>query len=85
MNIEKMTDLEIMQAIVRGELPHPTLSKKIPMKLVQGEEGKAVFNAIANEKHLNPQSGVYGGFTATAFDSVTGCVAHIPLGTGSCL
>ena len=27
MNIEKMTDLEIMQAIVRGELPHPTMSK----------------------------------------------------------
>jgi len=26
MNIEKMTGLEIMQAIVREELPHPTMT-----------------------------------------------------------
>ena len=52
MNIEKMTGLNIMQAIVRGELPHPTMSKTIPMKVVQVEEGKVVFNAIANENPL---------------------------------
>ena len=65
MNIEKMTGLEIMQAIVRGELPHPTMSKSIPMKVMKVEKGKVVFNAIANDKHLNPQGGVHGGFAAT--------------------
>ena len=82
MNFEKMMGLEIMQAIVRRELPHPTMSKTIPMKIVQAEEGKVVFNAIANEKHLNPQGGVHGGFAATVLDSVTGCAVHTLLRAG---
>ena len=49
------------------------------MKVVQVEEGKVVFNAIANEKHLNPQGSVHGGFAATVLDSVTGCAVHTPL------
>ena len=82
MNIEKMTGLDIMQAIVREELPHPTMSETIPMKVVHVEEGKVVFNAIANEKHLNPQGGVHGGFAATVLDSVTGCATHTVLAAG---
>ena len=77
-----MTSLEIMQVIVRGELPYPTMSKTIPMKVVQVEEGKVVFSAIANEKHLNPQGGVHGGFFVTVLDSVTGCAVHTLLGAG---
>ena len=42
------------------------------------EEGKVVFNAIANEKHLNPQGGVHRGFSAKVLDSVTGCAVHTP-------
>ena len=80
-----MTGLEIMQAIVREELPHPTMSETIPMKVVQAEEGKVVFNAIANEKHLNPQGGVHGGFASTVLDSVTGCAVHTLLGAWCCL
>ena len=77
-----MTGLEKMQAIVREELPHSTMFKTIPMKVVQAEEGKVVFNAIANEKHLNPQGGVHGGFAATVLDSATGCAVHTLLGAG---
>ena len=43
MNIEKKPGVEIMQAIVRGELPHPTISKTIPMKVVQAEVRKNGF------------------------------------------
>ena len=82
MNIDRMTGLEIMQAIVREELPHPTMSETIPMKVVHVEGGKVVFNAIANEKHLNPQGGVHGGFAATVLDSATGCAVHTLLGAG---
>ena len=82
MNIDRMTGLEIMQAIVREELPHPTMSETIPMKVVHVEEGKVVFNAVANEKHLNPQGGVHGGFAAIVLDSATGCAVHTLLGAG---
>ena len=48
-----MTGLEIMQAIVREELPHLTMTKSIPVEEIKVEKGKVVFNAIANNKHLN--------------------------------
>jgi len=82
MNIEKMTFLEIMKAIVREELPHPTMTKSIPVKVMKIEKGKVVFNAIANNNHLNTQCGVHGGFASTVLDSVTMCAVHTLLGTG---
>ena len=82
MNIEKMTGLEIMQAIVREELPHLTMTKSIPVKVIKVEKGKVVFNAIANNKHLNTQSGVHGEFASTVLDSVTGCDVHTLLEAG---
>ena len=62
MNIEIMTDLKIMEAIVREKLPHPTMIESIPVKVMKVEKGKVVFNAITNNKHLNTQSGVQGDF-----------------------
>ncbi len=35
-----------------------------------------VFNAIVNNKHLNTQCGVHGGFVSTVLDSVTVCAAQ---------
>ena len=82
MNIEKMTVLEIMQAIVREELPHFTMTKSIPVKLMKVEKGKVVFNAIVNNKYLNTQCGVDGEFASTVLDSVTGCGVHTLLEAG---
>ena len=62
MNIEKMTGFEIMEAIVREELPHLTMTKSIPVKVMNVEKGKVVFNTVANNKHLNTQCGVHGEF-----------------------
>ena len=77
-----MTGLEIMETIVREELPHLTMTKTIPVKVIKLEKGKKVFNAIANNKHLNTQCGVHGGFASTVLDSVTGCAVHTLLGAG---
>ena len=41
-----MTGLEIMQAIVREELPHSTMTESNPVKVMKVEKGKVVFNAI---------------------------------------
>ena len=40
MNIEKMTGLEIMGTIVREELPHPTMTESIPVKVMKAEKGR---------------------------------------------
>ena len=76
MNIEKITGFEIMQVIVREELPHPTMKESIPVKVMKAEKLRVFINAIANNKHLNTQCGVRGVFVSTVLYSVTGCTAH---------
>ena len=77
-----MTGLEIIQVIVREELPHLTITESIPVKVLKVEKEKVVFNAIANNKHLNTQCGVHGEFASTVLDSVTGCAVYTLLGAG---
>ena len=73
-----MTGLELMQAMLDGKLPPPSISTTIPMQGVAVESG----NARADERHLNPLGAVHGGFAATVMDTVTGCAVHTLLGAG---
>ena len=82
MQVENMNGLELMQAVVRGELPHPNMADTIPMKFVSVARGFVVFEATADDRHTNPLGGVHGGFAATVMDSVTGCAVHTMLDAG---
>jgi uncharacterized protein (TIGR00369 family) len=82
MSIEKMSGLEIMKAMVAGKIPTASIAKTIPMNGVLAEEGKVQFEAIADDRHLNPLGGVHGGFSATVMDAVTGCAVHTMLEAG---
>jgi uncharacterized protein (TIGR00369 family) len=77
-----MTGLELMQAMVDGRLPMPPIANVIPMRGVAAEHGRIVFEAQADERHVNPMGGVHGGFAATVLDSVTGCAVHTVLEAG---
>ena len=82
MSIEKMSGLEIMQAMGEGKLPMPSIAVTIPMKGVAVEYGRIVFEAMADHRHHNPVGGVNGGFIATVLDAVTGCTVQTTLGPG---
>lgn len=82
MEIAKMSGLELIRAMVRGEIPPATMAKTIPMTISKVEHGDVEFRVTANGGHLNPMGGVHGGFAATALDSVTGCAVHTTLGPG---
>lgn len=82
MEINKMTGLELMQAMAEGIIPPPAITQTIPMKMEHIEKGLVRFLAQADERHLNPMGGVHGGFAATVLDSVTGCVVHTALDAG---
>ena len=82
MDPAKMTGLELMQAMLAGTIPPPGISVTIPMQGVAVESGKVVFQARADERHLNPLGAVHGGFAATVMDTVTGCAVHTLLGAG---
>ena len=82
MNPATMTGLELMQAMLDGMIPPPGISITIPMQGVSVESGKVVFQARADDRHLNPLGAVHGGFAATVMDTVTGCAVHTLLGAG---
>ncbi len=82
MSLETMSGLEIMQAMIAGELPQASIATAIPMRGVAAEYGRTVFEAMADDRHLNPLGGVHGGFAATVLDSVTGCAVHTMLEPG---
>ena len=82
MNPKEMDGLALLQALVDGKIPAPSIAKVIPMVLVEVEKGRCLFEAIADKNHTNPMGGVHGGFAATVMDSATGCAVHTMLDAG---
>jgi uncharacterized protein (TIGR00369 family) len=82
MNVADLTGLELMQALVAGQIPRPSIMDTIPMTFGEVRKGYVRFNARADHRHLNPMGGVHGGFAATVLDSVTGCAVHTTLEKG---
>lgn len=82
MNIEQMSGIELLNAVIRGELPPPSMANTMALRLVNVAQGWAEFHAVADHRHLNPMGGVHGGFAATVLDSVTGCAVHTALAPG---
>lgn len=82
MNIESMTGLEVLEAMIKKELPFPSMGRTLPMEIIKAEKGKIIFHAIADDSHLNPMGGVHGGFAAAVLDSVLGCAVHSMLEAG---
>ncbi len=76
--------LELMQALLRGELPHPPIGETMDFLLVEVERGRAVFQGRPGVQHLNPLGTVHGGWFATLLDSALGCAVHtmLPAGRG---
>jgi uncharacterized protein (TIGR00369 family) len=78
------TGLEMLQAMLRGELPYPPIARTLSFQLVEAEAGRAVFQGQPGTEHLNPMGGIHGGWYATLLDSALGCAVHsmMPVGRG---
>jgi uncharacterized protein (TIGR00369 family) len=74
--------LEVMQAMLSGELPHATIASTLDFTLVSVDEGKAVFQGTPGAAHLNPMGTVHGGWFATLLDSALGCAVHTRMPPG---
>lgn len=83
MDPASMTGLELLQAAAQGKIPPASIGKTMGMLSMEAEEGRFVVHARADDRHLNPQGGVHGGFAATVLDSVTGCAVHTLLPAGA--
>jgi uncharacterized protein (TIGR00369 family) len=80
----KMSGLEYLRAIARGELPGAPMAHLMGFWLSEIEEGRVVFEVEPAEYHYNPIGTVHGGLACTLFDSAMGCAVHttLPAGTG---
>lgn len=78
------TGLEVLQAILVGELPYASIAKTLDFTLVEVAAGRAVFQGTPLAGHMNPLGTVHGGWIATLLDSALGCSVHtmMPPGRG---
>lgn len=80
--IEGKTGLEVMQAMLRGEIPYAAIAKTLDFTLLRVEAGAAVFQGRPLAQHLNPLGTIHGGWVATLLDSALGCAVHTMLPPG---
>ena len=64
--------LELMQLMVKGELPPPPIAMTLGFRLVEAERGHAVFECEPAEFHYNPIGSIHAGLAMTLMDSAMG-------------
>jgi uncharacterized protein (TIGR00369 family) len=76
--------LELLHAMIAGELPPPPVMQLVDVSSFQAEEGRVVVEMAAQEFHYNPLGGVHGGVLSTLLDTAAGCSVHttLPAGVG---
>jgi uncharacterized protein (TIGR00369 family) len=71
--------IDLLQRMVRGELPPPPIAELLGFRLVQVEPGFACFEIEPAEYHYNPIGVVHGGVAGVMLDSAMGCSVHSTL------
>lgn len=74
--IDGLTGLQQMEAMLRGTLPYAPIAKTLDFLILEAEEGRALFQGTPRAEHFNPQGTVHGGWFATLLDSALGCAIH---------
>ncbi len=78
-----MSGLELLRAVMTGELPPPPFANLIGMWITEVEEGRVVFAFDPAEYQYNPMGTVHGGVLATLLDSAMGCAVQSMLRNGT--
>lgn len=81
-DIAGLSGLQIMEAMLRGELPYAHIADTLDFSLIEVAFGRAVFQGTPQLRHYNPIGSVHGGWFATLLDSALGCAVHTTLPAG---
>ena len=76
------TGLEMMNAILQGELPSAPIGKSMNFCLIHLEEGQTIFQGTPKPAFFNPLGTIHGGWIATLLDSALGCAVHTKMPVG---
>ena len=78
----ELTGLEYMRQLMTGEREPSGMARLMNMRLVEVEEGRAVFAAEPDERHYNGLGIAHGGLAATLLDSALGCAINTVMSAG---
>src|SRR5512135_933910 len=80
----RMSGLEFLSAMLRGEVPVPPLASLVGLKPLEVAAGRTVFAMDPAEFHYNTVRVVHGGIVSTLLDTAMGCAIYsmLPAGTG---
>jgi uncharacterized protein (TIGR00369 family) len=81
-DLAEYTGIELLQRIVDGKYPAPSINARLNFGISEVSEGRAVFRGVPSERHLNPLGGVHGGWAATILDSALACAVQTLLDKG---
>ncbi|RYY64033.1 MAG: PaaI family thioesterase [Comamonadaceae bacterium] len=79
-----LSGLDLMRGMLAGRFPAPPIARTLDFLLLEGDDGRALFQGTPGPAFLNPMGGVHGGWYATLLDSALGCAVHtkMPAGRG---
>ena len=82
--IAGMSGLQMMEAMLRGDLPYAEIARTLSFQIIEVSPGRALFQGTPQPEHRNPMGGIHGGWYATLLDSALGCAVHtmMPPGRG---
>jgi uncharacterized protein (TIGR00369 family) len=82
--IGRRSGLDLLRAMVAGELSPPPVMQLIGAEGLEVDEGRVTVLMTAREFHYNPLGTMHGGIIATLLDAATGCTVHstLPAGMG---
>jgi uncharacterized protein (TIGR00369 family) len=64
--------LQNLQSMVAGELPGPPVAQLLGMRIVEVEDGRAVFELDTDRRFWNPMGTVHGGILCDLADAALG-------------
>ncbi|WP_164659814.1 PaaI family thioesterase [Tropicibacter sp. Alg240-R139] len=82
-DITDRSGLELMQAVLNGDIPGAPMARTLGFAPYSVDEGKVIFRGIPNEGSTNPHGVVHGGWYGTLLDSCMACAVWTKVPTGS--
>ena len=83
MNESEPSGLQALRALIRGELPAPSIGQTMGLTAVEVEPGRITLEARPDSRHLNPAGAVHGGFAATCLDGAAALALFSTLEAGT--
>lgn len=77
-----LSGLDYMRQLMTGEREPSGMARLMNMRLVEVEEGRAVFSVAPDERHYNGLGIAHGGLAATLLDSALGCAINTLMPAG---